>query len=202
VGVRPEDVAAILKTVAVEVHPVLHPVAEHPLDTELVRFAVALARAMAPETPVGVAGCAVPTVPVPGDPGTMLLDVVDGATRDVYFASETEQTEFVERALEELIADGAAGCWLGHYADFEQTLWEAPPLDLCRRARVLGLVRCDGSEKPAAEAVRRVCQRLDAGQLSPGQPQRRLEVDLREYWREPERHLRRLYDEFRMGGHG
>ncbi len=199
-GVRPDHVAAILGTVAVEVHPGLCSLAEHPLDTEPVRYAVALARALAPETPVWVAGCAAPTVPVPGDPGTMLPDVVDGVTRDVYFASETEQAGFVERVLEEMIADGVAGCWLGHYADFDQVLWEDPPLDRCRRAQTLGLIRRDGSEKPAAESVHRIRQRLERGELNPGQPQRRLEVDPEEYWGAPERHLRRLYDEYREGG--
>ncbi len=200
-GVRPDAVAATLGTVAVEMHPGLHPLAKHPLDAELVRFTVALARALAPETPVWVVGCAVPTVPVPGDPGTMLVDVVDGDERDLYFASEGEQEEFIEQVLEALIADGAAGCWLGHYADFDELLWEKPPLDRSHRARLLGLVRRNGSEKPAAEAVRRVRKRLDTGQLGPGQPERQMKVDPEEYWRAPERHLHRLYDEYREGGH-
>lgn len=200
-GMRPDVIAATLGTVAVEVHPGLHSLAEHPLDIELVRFTVALARALAPETPVWVVGCAVPTVPTPGDPGTMLMDAVDGDEREVYFASESEQEEFVEQVLEALIADGAAGCWLGHYADFEESLWEEPPLDRGRRERTLGMVRRDGSEKPAAEAVRRVRKRLDAGVLNPGQPERRLEIDPEAYWREPGRHLRHKYDEYREGGH-
>ncbi|MCS7221161.1 MAG: beta-galactosidase [Anaerolineae bacterium] len=200
-GMRLDAVAAVLGTVAIEVHPGLHSLAEHPLDIELVRFTVALARALALETPVWVTGCAVPTVPIPGDPGTMLMDVVDGYEREVYFASESEQEEFVEQVLEALIADGAAGCWLGYYADFEESLWEEPPLDRGQRGRALGIVRRDGSEKPAAEAIRRVRKRLDMGQLNPGQPERRLEMDPEEYWREPGRHLRRLYNEYREGGH-
>ncbi|NOZ28407.1 MAG: hypothetical protein GXP39_10200 [Chloroflexi bacterium] len=202
VGVRPADVAEVLGALAVEVYPNLHPTAEHPLDEEVARFTVALMRALAPDVPIWVVGCAVPTVPVPGDPGTMIWDLVDRETREIYFASETEQAEFVERVLEGLIADGVEGCWLGHYADFDEALWEDPPLDRCRRARVLGLVRRDGSEKPAAESVRRIHERLQAGELKPGQPERRLELDPREYWQDPERHLPRLYEEYQEGGHG
>jgi len=206
-GMRPSPVAETLGTLAFEVHPGLHPLAEHPLDSDLVLFTVALARALVAAAtidpvPIWIAGCGVPTVPVPGDPGTFLADVVDTEVRDLYFASEAEQAEFVTQTLEGLIAEGAAGCCLGYYADFDRALWQQPPLDRCRRARVLGLVRRDGSEKPAAEAVQRVRQRLDAGQLTPGQPRRRLEVDEREYWRDPERALRQLCDDYREGGHG
>ncbi len=201
-GVRPEHTSDALGTVALEVYPNLLAMAEHPLDEEPVRFAVTLARALAPEAPVWVVGCMVPTVPTPGDPGTMFIDAVDRETRQVYFASETEQAEFVERVLEGLIADGAAGCWLGHYADFEEALWEDPPLDRSRRARMMGLVRRDGTEKLVAESVQRISRRLASGELSLGEPQRRLEVDPREYWEAPERHLPRLYEEYREGGHG
>jgi hypothetical protein len=199
IGMRPNTVAAVLGTVAIEVHPGLHPMAEHPLDVELVRFAVALTRALAPETPIWVAGCTVPTVPIPGDPGMMLIDVVDSNEREVYFASESEQEEFVGQILERLIANGIAGCWLGYYADFEESLWEEPPLDRARRERTSGLVRRDGSEKPAAKAVRRVRKQLDIGQLIPEQRERRLEIDLEEYWQDPRRDLYRLYDEYREG---
>jgi hypothetical protein len=196
VGLRPHHIAAALGTLSIEAHPGLLSIAHHPLDSEVVRFAVALARAMvaesAPAIPVW-AGCGVPTVPVAGDPGIMLADGVDSETRNFYFASEGEQAEFVENVLEGLIADGAAGCWLGHYADFDRPLWESPPLNGCRRARMLGLVHRDGSEKPAAGVVRRIRQRLEGGKLAPGRPERRLEVDLKEYWRDPERHMRRLY---------
>lgn len=194
------DLAETLPIQAVTVSPAFHALAEHPLDDELVRFAVALMRAASSDRPIWLTQCLIPTVPTPGDPGAMMAEPDTG--REVYLASESEQAELVEKLLDGLWRDGVEGVWLGHYADFEEPLWEEPPLDRRPWARTAGLVRRTGVEKPAVAVLQRWRERLTGEQEASREPERVLDVDWREVRSDPDRHLRRLYDEFRQGGHG
>jgi hypothetical protein len=61
------------------------------------------------------------------------------------------------------------------------------------RERSFGLVRADGSEKPAADVFRAFRRRRDAGELEPGGVPNVLDVTGDEYYGDPAGHFARLY---------
>ena len=67
--------------------------------------------------------------------------------------------------LERLVETGAAGAYAWCYGDYDSRLFDRPPLATAVRERTFGLVRADGSEKPAADVFREFRKRRDAGEL-------------------------------------
>jgi hypothetical protein len=63
------------------------------------------------------------------------------------------------------------------------------------------VVRRDGTEKPAAETLRRFARRLQREETRPPASGRKLEVDPDEYYRDPAAQFARLYQVYREGGH-
>ena len=69
------------------------------------------------------------------------------------------------------------------------------------RERTFGLVRADGSEKPAAAVFRALRARRDAGTLGTTNSEfRLLDVSADEYYRDPSRHFARLYARWLASG--
>ena len=114
-------------------------------------------------------------------PGTPLLD-------------EESAASFTARSLEALRRSGCSGAMLWCYADYDEDLWNDPPLDAATWERWFGLWRADGSPKPAVaevtsfEKLRRV----------PPADAEWIDIDPDEFLRRPHEHLRRLY---RKWGH-
>ena len=75
-------------------------------------------------------------------------------------------------------------------------LFTRPPLDRAIRERTFGLVRADGTEKPAAQVFRTIRQRRDAGDLVRDPVPNVLDVSADEYYRTPAAHFERLYGEW------
>lgn len=61
------------------------------------------------------------------------------------------------------------------------------------RERSFGVIRADGTEKPAAGVVRDFARRLVRGEVALGPRPRILDVDADEYYADPDHHMRRLY---------
>lgn len=117
-----------------------------PTDERLLPFLVHVTRWLGAGADVLFSEFGVPTRPratAPGFPtsGPALVD-------------EGEAAAYVARGLRALADAGATGAMLWCYSDYATAIWGEPPLDQAPHERTFGIFRADGSEKPAALAVR------------------------------------------------
>jgi hypothetical protein len=91
------------------------------------------------------------------------------------------------------VTTGAAGAYAWCYGDYDSRLFDRPPLVNAVRERTFGIVRADGSEKPAAGVFRRFRALRDAGTVAQGQVPLVLDVTADAYYRAPAEHFGRLY---------
>ena len=192
-NMRIDDIASVADEDMMHAYPLYSPAARSFLDPELVPFSCALT--------AGIAGsgratlmqefglCTAP----PGVAGHSFPDDFLGQPRMQYLASEEEGGEYYREVIERLVATGAAGAYAWCYPDYDPSLFERPPLKITVRERTFGIVRADGSEKPAAGVFRKLRQRRDAGQLVRGAIPQVLDVTPDEYYRAPADHFNRLY---------
>ena len=175
-------------------YPLYCDVARGFLDPELVPFACALTAGLAAtgRAPLmhefGI--CTAPR----GSAGITIRDDFLGASVEQYLASEEEGEHYYQDVLGRLAATGAAGAYAWCYADYHPTLFDRPPFDTAVRERSFGLIRGDGSEKPAAQVVRTFASDLERGQVRIGVTPTVLDVTADEYYAAPAHHFRRLYD--------
>jgi endo-1,4-beta-mannosidase len=128
-----------------------------------------------------------------GSAGRTITDDFLGTPRSQYLASEEEQATYYEAVLERLVNTGAAGAYAWCYADYDARLFSLPPLATAVRERTFGLIRADGSEKPASEVFRSFRKRRDEGTLVQAAIPRVLDVSADEYYGAPAEHFGRLY---------
>jgi len=82
-------------------------------------------------------------------------DYHEGQThRTAYLVSEEQAAEYLGETLSGLWEGGAAGAFVYCYSDVAADVCERPPFDERLPERSFGLLRADGSEKPAAAAFR------------------------------------------------
>jgi endo-1,4-beta-mannosidase len=107
---------------------------------------------------------------------------------------EEDAASYVERALRKLLECGSTGAMLWCYSDYEEAIWDAPPLDLAVHERSFGLWRSDGSPKPAVTVVEAFARRgaLPCG-VEPIPESTWLDVTAAELYRAPGVELPRLY---------
>lgn len=191
-GLRVDDIGAAADEDVMHAYPLYHDGARSFLDPELVPFSCALTADLSGKQRAPLMQefglCTAPQ----GMRGHSITDDFLGAPRAQYLASEKEGEEYFRNVLERLIATGAAGAYAWCYADYDPRLFDRPPFDRAVRERSFGLVRADGSEKPAAAAFRDVAGRLTARREAAGAP-RVLDVSADEYYRAPRAHFDRLY---------
>jgi endo-1,4-beta-mannosidase len=192
-NLRVDDVASIADEDAMHAYPLYSDVARGFLDPELVPFSCALTAELAGSgrrTLMQEFGlCTAP----PGSAGTTIVDDFLGTPRAQYLASEEEAAAYYDAVLERLVRTGAAGAYAWCYADYDQRLFGRPPLDAAIRERTFGLVRADGSEKPAVAAFRSLRARRERGALITSRAVRLLDIEADEYYGDPTRHFARLY---------
>lgn len=191
---RVDDLAALMDEDVMHAYPLYSDVARGFLDPDLVPFSCALTTELARSgrrTLMQEFGlCTAP----PGMPGVTITDDFLGTPRAQYLASEEEGAAYYDAVLQRLVRTGAAGAYAWCYADYDARLHDRPPFDTAVRERTFGLVRADGSEKPAAEVFRALRRRRDAGTLGPMKPTAPLlDISADDYYREPTRHFARLY---------
>jgi len=195
-NVRVDDIATIADEDVMHTYPLYSDFARTPLDPELAPFSLALTAGLsgAARRPLmqEFGACTAP----PGSPGRMITDNFLGDLKPQYLASEEEQAAYFETVLERLLKTGAAGAYAWCYADYVPRLFVRPPLATALRERTFGLVRPDGSEKPAADVFRRFSERRIEGPLVQGEVPRILDVSADEYYRAPEEHFGRLYSKW------
>ena len=190
---RVDDLAAIADEDVMHAYPLYSPSARSFLDPALVPFSCALTAGLSNHgrsTLMQEFGlCTAP----PGAAGFSFTDDFLGQRRPQYLASEEEAGTYYRGVLSRLVETGAAGAYAWCYADYDAGLFERPPLSTAVRERTFGLVRSDGSEKPAAGVFRELRKQRDAGRLVRGRVPRVLDVTADEYYEAPGMHFDRLY---------
>ena len=193
-NMRIDDLATVADEDVMHAYPLYSDIARSFLDPELVPFSCALTAGLAATGRAPLMQefglCTAP----PGAGGRTITDDFLGQPRSQYLASEAEAAEYYESVLRRLVDTGAAGAYAWCYGDYDPQLLHRPPFDTAVRERTFGLVRADGSEKPAVGAFRSLRERRDAETLAPPQSHRVLDVSCDEYYRDPERNFKRLYD--------
>jgi hypothetical protein len=129
----------------------------------------------------------------PGTAGSSFIDDFLGNPRPQYLASEEEAATYYRSVLRRLVETGAAGAYAWCFGDYDTRLVARPPLATAVRERTFGLVRADGTEKPAAKVFREVRKARDAGGLVRGLVPPVVDVSVDEYYRAPGMHFDRLY---------
>ncbi len=127
--------------------------AKSPLDSDVCPFLNIVTESLGGK-PVLFEEFGVCTAP-PGRPSGYVDIATRAGTLHQYFAAEDEAATYYEEVLEKLWAAGSLGAFAWCYADYDQSLWGAPPCDTHLHERSFGLVRADGSLKPMAEVIQR-----------------------------------------------
>ncbi len=199
-GLRIDQVFGELDVAVMHGYPMYSPWAAHPLDPDFMPFLCALVTALASKPCLAEewGGCTNPSGP---NSTTWRWESYGGIPRSQFMAGEQALADHVEAVLPKLVEVGASGSLLWCFADYAEDLWNRPPCDDggARHERHFGLVRPDGSLKPHAEAVRRFASTGPV--VRPATRTVRLDVTPDEYYRDPEQHARRLYQEFRDRSH-
>jgi hypothetical protein len=196
---RIDDIASLVDEDCMHAYPLYCDKARSFLDPELVPFACALTADLAGRgrAPLmhefGI--CTAPA----GSPGMTITDDFLGRPLPQYLASEEEGARYYEEVLERLAATGAAGAYAWCYGDYDPKLFGGPPFDTAIRERSFGLVRADGSEKPAAGIVRAFATRLARGEVYLGAARKVLDVTADAYYAAPDHHFGRLYERWLAG---
>jgi len=193
-NMRVDDLAAVGDEDVMHAYPLYCDVARSFLDPELVPFSCALTSSLAgrgrPTLMQEFGMCTAPR----GAPGKTITDDFLGDRRQQYLASEEEAATYYDAVLERLVRTGAAGAYAWCYADYDPRLFDRPPFTTAVRERSFGLVRSDGSEKPAAEVFRKFRNRRDGGKLVRSEIPPVLDVSADEYYGAPAAHFARLYE--------
>jgi endo-1,4-beta-mannosidase len=190
---RVDDLASVLDEDVMHAYPLYSQYARSFLDPELVPFACALTADLSGKNrPTLMQEFGLCTAPQ-GSDGITITDEFLGEPRTQYLASEREGADYYGSVVTRLVQTGAAGAYAWCYADYDPRLFTRPPLDRAIRERTFGLVRADGTEKPAAQVFRALRQRRDSGDLVRGAVPNVLDVSADEYYRTPAAHFERLY---------
>ncbi len=198
-NMRVDDIARVADEDVMHAYPLYYDGARSFLDAELVPFSCALT--------AGLCASGRPTLmqefglctAAPGVAGRSITDDFLGQPRAQYLASEVDAAAYYATVLERLLTTGAAGAYAWCYADYDASLFGRPPLDRAVRERTFGLVRPDGSEKPAVNVFREMRRRRDRGEAVQGPIPRCLDVTTDEYYRAPKSHFDRLYRQWLAG---
>jgi len=116
----------------------------------------------------------------------------DGPPKQAHLVDEESAARFAEESLGLARRFGMIGAFWGCYGDYHPTIWSSPPLDRNVSERFLGLLRDDGSPKPAVGAFR--SGGTKQGETAPVSEW--LDVEKGEFLEDPRMHLPRLYRRF------
>ena len=188
---RVDDLASCADEDCMHAYPLYSDIAHSMLDPDLVPFSCALTGALAGSgRSVLMQEFGLCTAPE-GAAGHTITDDFLGTPRAQYLASEEEGATYYREVMERLVATGAAGAYAWCYADYDASLWSRPPFDQAIRERSFGLVRSDGTEKPAAAVFREFADRV----VRPAPLMSCPPADI--YYADPSRHFAALYADWK-----
>ncbi len=192
-GFRVDQVFAEVDHAVMHGYPMYIPWARSPLDRSFVPFLCSLTAALSgkPCFAEEWGGCT-----VPGESEVWEWQSYGGRLRRQFMAGENEFAEYVSAVLPRLVEAGSPGSLFWCFADYAEELWDRPPCEDAgaRHERHFGMVRPDGSLKPHVDVIRRFAATRPVVQ----EPEHPLVLDVvpDEYYANPERHARRLYEEY------
>jgi endo-1,4-beta-mannosidase len=192
-NMRVDDLAEIADEDVMHAYPLYCDRARSFLDPELVPFSCALTTALAGKGRATLMQEFGLCTAARGAEGHTFDDDFLGRRRPQYLASEEEAEEYYRAVLARLVDTGAAGAYAWCYADYHPRLFARPPLATAVRERTFGLVRADGTEKPAARVFRELRRNRDAGHFVRGGVPAVLDVSPDAYYQDPAAHFARLY---------
>jgi len=194
VGLRVDDVAAETDVSVMHGYSIYHPLARRPLDPDYVPFTAGLTATLAGR-PVLYEEFGVNTQWPDGPSRWVDLATWDGGTRKSFFASEDDAAEYYAGVLPRLRRMGCLGAFAWCFPDYHQSLWDRPPCDFQAFERFFGLFRPDGSIKPMGKVVSDFAKSKPtvAPSAEKAVP---LPVPPDEYYRDPWKHLRGMYERF------
>ena len=192
-NMRVDDLGRVSDEEVMHAYPLYSDVARSFLDPDLVPFSCALTTDLAGRgRPTLMQEFGLCTAP-PGTVGRTIDDDFLGRSRAQYLASEEEAAAYYDAVLNRLVQTGAAGAYAWCYGDYDPALFDRPPLATAVRERTFGLVRADGSEKPAVDVFRKFRDRRDAGLIDGSPVIPVLDVSVDDYYAAPAQHFARLY---------
>ena len=193
VGLRVDDIAKETHISVMHGYSIYHPLARQPLDPDYVPFTAGLTATLAGR-PVLYEEFGIntnwPDAPSHWSP----LTNWDGTTRKVFFASEEDAAGYYAGVLPRLHRMGCLGAFAWCFPDYHPSLWDRPPCDLQPFERFFGLFRADGSMKPMGRVVRDFAR--TAPTVRSAERAVPLPVPADEYYRDPGKHLRAMYERF------
>ena len=162
---------------------------EGPFDTAALPFLARITEWLS-RKPVLVLDFGLPTIPTVQDSWSPTIRNKEGLS----LFSEDEVAEFVGESLANLHRFKIIGGFWKSFGDYHPSIWNWPPLDRNIPERFFGLVRHDGSIKPAAAVFKSVpSETEEEEELS----WKWIDVGEEEYYQDPRQHLGRLYQRFR-----
>lgn len=195
-NMRVDDLATVADEDIMHAYPLYSSFARSSLDPDLAAFACALTSELAglgrPALMQEFGLCTAP----PGADGHSIVDEFLGAPSRQYLASEEEQRAYYDEVLNRLLRNGAAGAYAWCYADYDAGLFSRAPFTNAIRERTFGIVRADGSEKPAVGVFRRLRTNPQPPRTI---PKRALDISADDYYLAPAHHFGRLYAKWLAG---
>jgi endo-1,4-beta-mannosidase len=197
VGFRVDQIAAVTDISVMHGYSIYSPMAREPLDADYVPFTCALTETLAGR-PVLYEEFGLCTGCPDEKSGFRKMILPFGIRHRQWFSSEEDAADYYRHVLHRLHQVGALGAFAWCFADYDPALFDRPPCDRFIHERSFGLVRSDGSLKPAAIAVREFAQtnpKVQAGRKSVEMP---VAADV--YYQNPGAYQPLLYERFgRMG---
>src|SRR4051794_40899704 len=193
VGLRVDHIAAETDISVMHGYSIYHPLARKPLDPDYVPFTAGVTATLAGR-PVLYEEFGVNTQWPDGPSRWLDLPTWDGGTRKAFFASEDDAAEYYAGVLPRLQRMGCLGAFAWCFPDYDQSLWDRPPCDFQAFERFFGLYRPDGSIKPMGKAVADFAKANPV--VKPPKKTVPLPVPPDEYYRDPGKHLRGMYERF------
>jgi endo-1,4-beta-mannosidase len=193
VGLRVDQIAKVTDISVMHGYSIYHPLARKALDVDYVPFTCGVTAALAGR-PVLYEEFGVNTQWLDKPSLWTDLPMWDGSVRRSFFASESDAAEYYAGVLPRLHRMGALGAFCWCFPDYDESLWNRPPCDYQLYERFFGLWRADGKLKPMGKVV---------GDFIRTRPLVReaervvtLPVDADEFYRNPARYNRMMYDRF------
>lgn len=195
-GLRVDQVFETCDYSAMHAYPIYAGWSASPTDPDFVAFACALTASLSGKAVLAeeFGACTA----LPGKPTHTLSWDVDGQERHQLMLSEDDLAAHLEEVLPRLVEVGAIGALPWCFADYDESIWNQPPLDHAQHERFFGIVRPDGSLKPHADVLRRFA--ASAPMVREPSPRARIDVSGRDYYRDPKRALVELYRGYRDAG--
>ena len=178
--IGPAEAAEVCDFLTMHGYPIYAAWSDGPTDEHLVPFLARVTRWLGGGADVLFSEFGLPTAP-------------RGEPAQPPFVTEDDAARYTGQVLDGLRQAGCTGGMLWCYGDYDQRIWNDPPLDEAVHERRFGLWRADGSAKPAVG----VAAAFAGATCSAPPDDDWIDIDADRYWQRPGVELPRLYGRFK-----